>query len=374
MESKTLEYKEVLYPFSRARDADQEKIRQEAMRDISALANAEGGDIIFGINKKIEVVGLRDKDDPDAFVDRLTLMLDSNVTPKIAGIQHRLIACGDKRVLILRVPKSFAAPHMVGETTNSFWARSTTGKRQLDVTELRYAFTTAGVLGDRLRDERGRRLRLIVDGRTPIELEYTNRVVLHIFPLQAFASNRPMLSPDQIATFRRNRRLKTFHSGELGSESWLINFDGALAYQSTQGGRAQAYTQVFRSGAIEAVDSTFIVEGNGKLWFNSRYEGEVVETTRSYLELLESLEIHPPYLIALSLVGVNGMVMPEDHGQSPGHMVSETDLVLPDFDVETWPLDLHAAFKPVFDMVWQAMGLECSPNYDAAGRWAPRRK
>lgn len=217
LEGKTLEYKEVLYPFARVRDDAQEKLRTEAMRDVSAFANAEGGDIIFGITKNVELVGLRDDDDPDAFVDRLTLILDSKVTPKIAGIRHRQILCGNKRVLILRIPKSNAAPHMVGESTSSFWARGTTGKRPLDVAELRGAFLMAGSAGDRLRKERGDRLRRIFKGDTPIDLENTTRVVLHVLPLTAFASMTPALSPEQIASFRRSFKLRTFHSGEIGS-------------------------------------------------------------------------------------------------------------------------------------------------------------
>lgn len=58
----------------------------------------------------------------------------------------------------------------------------------------------------------------------------------------------------------------------------------------------------------------------------------------------------------------------EDH---QGYFDRQT-LVLPDVLL---PADLSAehALKPVFDLVWQAAGMERSDNYNQEGEWAPNR-
>jgi hypothetical protein len=44
-------------------------------------------------------------------------------------------------------------------------------------------------------------------------------------------------------------------------------------------------------------------------------------------------------------------------------------VVLPEILIESETADLPRAFKPVFDMVWNAFGHLKSGNYDAAGKW-----
>lgn len=376
-EGKTLEYKVQLYPLPKGRDDDAVRKRLEACRDISAFANSEGGDIVFGISDSIDLVGIDPDTDLDRYMLSLSNALDGCVTPKIGGLRHKVIDCGEgKRAMVLRIPKSVSAPHMVSHpqlaaTTESFWLRNPNGKRRFDVAELRDAFGQATTFADRIRTERYNRLSLLAEGSLPVELKNPAMVVLHIFPLNAFSGNGLHVSSQQIAGLRKV--VQPFHAGELGSVGWTLNLAGVLTFQKDQGETVQGYTQVFRSGGIEAVDNVFFSEGKGK-FVNPGYEGHVISAAREYLDLLTSMDVNPPFVLMLTILNVEGYHLPLNFGRIAGHEIDERFLILPDVEVDVWPTDLAQTFRPVFDMVWQAMGIVSSPNYDKAGNWVePKR-
>ena len=93
-----------------------------------------------------------------------------------------------------------------------------------------------------------------------------------------------------------------------------------------------------------------------------------------YLDLLQSFDINPPFVVLLSLLDVKDYHLPPDYGDIQGHPIEEARLLLPEVTVSAWPSDLAASFKHAFDLVWQAMGLERSRNYDSSGKWVGQRK
>src|SRR5271166_4509007 len=142
-ESLTFEYKEALPGGGREE-------RKEFLADVSAFANAAGGDIIFGVREKREgnkttalpekAVGLAGIN-VDATIRQLESVITDGIEPRISGLRIKPIygfECGP--VIVMRIPKSYLSPHMVKLGASRFYSRTNAGKQPLDVTQIRSAF------------------------------------------------------------------------------------------------------------------------------------------------------------------------------------------------------------------------------------------
>jgi predicted HTH transcriptional regulator len=121
----------------------------EFLADVSSFANTAGGDIIIGMSAEAGIpTGFVPLEiDPDAEILRLENVARSGLQPRIAGLAMRgiSIAAGGS-VLLVRVPRSYNPPHRIvqqGSGNNRFYARSSAGKYEPNVDELRLLFAQA---------------------------------------------------------------------------------------------------------------------------------------------------------------------------------------------------------------------------------------
>ena len=198
------------------------------------------------------------------------------------------------------------------------------------------------------------------------------KCVIHIVPLTTFgvsgAYNLESVR-DLADSFRP--------MGENG-RSYHYNFDGFFEIGSVDasGGRT-SYLHLFRDGAIETVTSDHIVDERrgvpALLWGDlCIYFFECVERSCAGLS---SLGIAPPYAVMLSLLGVRGSVIITDSfGRTPSR-VDRDDLLAPEIVVETSEFEgeWHKMFRPALDAIWNAYGFSGAINFDAEGRWRPKK-
>jgi len=129
-EEKTIEYKLAL-------PGNSESQRKEFLADVSSFANAAGGDLIYGIRAAAgvptEVCGLQEID-LDAKKLELENVIRDGIRPRIPGVGIRGVPLTSGVVIIIRIPKSWASPHMVifGKH-DRFYSRNSAGKFRLDV-------------------------------------------------------------------------------------------------------------------------------------------------------------------------------------------------------------------------------------------------
>lgn len=148
-ERRTLEFKREL-------SGNKEKDRKEFLADVTSFANAQGGDILFGIDAlkgiATAIAGLS-IEDPDKEVLRWEEVLLAGVEPRLPCIRLRWIHCGEAgRVMLIRVPPSTIAPHrVIFAGSNRFFGCKSNGKIEMDTQELRDAFTASEALPTRLR-------------------------------------------------------------------------------------------------------------------------------------------------------------------------------------------------------------------------------
>ena len=362
-EGRTLDYKRTL-PGGK----DDEK--REFLADVSSFANAAGGDIIFGVDEDqgvpTVVNGLQGID-PDAENLRLESSIRSGIEPRVPAVQIKAVGgflAGP--VMVLRIPKSWSSPHMVTYKGSSrFFSRTNAGKCQMDVTEIRSAFLFSEAIPERMKRFRDDRLAKIVSGETPVPMEAGGKVVLHILPVSAF-SGPPTIDVRAVAAGS--------HLPPILDGAWdeRLNVDGFMACWPMRSDKYSTYTQLFRSGAVEVVDRFSVIQ-NERL--ETAYEARLVAGVQKYLKLMNALEIEPPLVFMLSMVGVKGVtlgVAPHFRGSGLVPAIDRDVVLLPDVLVED--LSQHPAkiLKPIFDAVWQAAGHAQSCNYDQAGEWKPQ--
>jgi hypothetical protein len=188
-EWRTREYKRLL-------PGNSDSERKEFLADVSSFANASGGDLFYGIDAAdgvpTNVAGLKSWDrgsfNVDKDVPRLEAMIRDGVQPRITGITTGVIeGLTEGPVLVLRIERSWAGPHMVTYKGSSrFFGRSSAGKYPMDVGELRAAFALTGTLPERIRDWRNERVAIVAADETPVSLVAGPKCVLHIIPLDSF--------------------------------------------------------------------------------------------------------------------------------------------------------------------------------------------
>lgn len=302
-ESREIEYKRETY-------GTNDDAKAEFLADVSSFANTIGGDLIIGMvaTKGVPIAFEPFIDDPDAELLRLQNMARDGLQPRIANLQLTAVPLSQGgAALVIRVLRSYNPPHrVIFKRKNRFWARSSAGKYEPDVDELRAIFTLAPQLTDRIRGFRIDRTAKIVGGETPVALMGTCYLVVHVVPFPAF-DLRAALNLQEVAQhpnyfpalFRR-------HPG-----NWRINFDGFLTLSNADeaANQQRAYVQVFRSGAIEAVASIVAESESPGIIDTMTLETAIISHSRVYAAGLHACGADPPLALLVSLLGTRGRQM-----------------------------------------------------------------
>jgi hypothetical protein len=398
MEGSQLDYKEAL-------PGNDDESKKEFLRDVSAMANAHGGDLVYGIREKrvggegsagIEVVGV-----PAADIDAKRLWMESlirdSVKPRLTGVNTQAIPLDSSTVvLIVRVPQSWHGPHVVEFKKHwRFYSRNSAGNYQMDVSQLRDAFLFRDTLSQRLEEFRLDRLAKIVADPS---INEGGKIVIHIQP---FDSVRPDAQVN-ILRARANREmllLNGFDDPTYMESDTRLNFDGLFAYLKRNVGRG--YLQIFRSGATEEVDAdTFEKTEDGQFVIPSLdFERSVIKGTGRRLALLKDLGVSSPVIIHISLLGVKGYSMQlQDHSGRPMSLsyqkslakenpIDRDDLLLRGIVVEdlqgevlegvtreestsipNYWITTARILRPALDTVWNAVGFKRSLHYTLEGK------
>ncbi len=365
-EGKTIEYKKEL-------TISTDKEKKEFLADVSSFANASGGDLIIGVRDldavPQEIMGLAgfnaDKD-----ILRVENIIRDGIDPRVPGIRSVAVPHPKGAVLLVRVPKSWTGPHMVSFQDNSrFYSRTSNGKFQLDVHELRAAFGLSADVPARIRSWRTERLSRILTGDTPVSLVAGGKAVLHVAPVEAFTNpfriKASSFAQDAISEF-----------GPLGLSGYnsRINVDGFVTYGggANNGAKGETgYCQVFRSGLVETVTTSLVREfPRGRVIASMYYEMAVLETVAAYLRALQKREVQPPIAIMMTFLDVkNAFLGIEQRLADLAEPIDRETLLLPDIVLEEWPTNLPKKMRPIFDGVWNACGFPQSLNFGADGRW-----
>ena len=366
-EGRTLDYKLTL-------PGGSDGNKKEFLADVTALANAAGGHILFGVEEAggvaVDVPGV-DATDADAEILRLDGLIRGGVEPRIPNVGLKTVELANGRhAVVLEVPQSFARPHMVTlKGTNRFYLRHTAGKAPMTVDEIRTAFSLADSVIDRVRRFRLQRLDAIKSGITPFVMMPGPYIVMHLLPL---SMNDPAQHLDLFAKGSLPPIRPLYASG------WdhRINFDGFVAFHPSRGGPVRSYGQLYRNGAIEGITAGMFHEcDDGRKYIAMTvFEREVGKALHNYREVQESLGVQLPILLGISLLGVKDYDIPSGSGiwEDDATPFDRQDLIIPEVMIDGGSGGPFEILRPAFDAVWNAGGRSGSLNYGPDGTWAER--
>jgi hypothetical protein len=271
-------------------------------------------------------------------------------------------------VLVVRVPQSWAGPHRV-KSNQHFFLREGARKRQLDMPEIRGLFLRSEQQAQRVRDFRLERVGKLMSGDGPLKLVPGALLVAHFIPTQA-ALGLVQVDPVPYSSER--------HLPVLGSTApnARMNLDGALAIRNPGAAGTHGYSLMFRNGFFETVKVLGHRDEVGSAVLPSiSYEEELISLLNRIRSEYDQLGVSNEMACMLTLVGadnvklgVRGSMWPDEHqGIFDRAVVALPDVLL------AAEVPAEKALRPVFDLVWQSAGFECSQNFDAHGEWAPPR-
>jgi hypothetical protein len=345
---------------------------QEFLRDAVSFANSQGGHIMYGVTamegSAIDLPGL-DRADVEESLPWMDRALHTGVAPQIPGLQYSLAPLDNGGcVLTLTVPKTWAGPHMVSFRQSSrFYSRNSSGPYLLDVDELRTAFVLGETLGEKLRAFRLDRVSAILNRDVSIKLTPAPKTVLHILPVGSFRTGYRI---DIEAVSKYEELIRPMMATGLVSH---YNYHGFVNFSSMEK-HAFSYLQVFRNGCLEAVEGQMLEDKDGrKLIHSVDYEAEIIQCGSRLMELLRRMEVDPPYMVMLSILGVRGytMFVESMRWQSQSRQIERDSLYLDEVVVDNPDQEFSHTMHPVFDQLWNACGWAGSMNYDKEGMWRP---
>lgn len=366
-ESITLEYKEQGPDSS---DAG----KKEFLADLTAMANTNGGLLIFGIKEAKEdgknagypeeVTGIKDPRTGDQVnVEQLKQFLDSiirdNLAPRLPGIDYATVQYNpDRLVFIIDVPRSLQAPHMIiFKNDSKFFKRTNTGKYQMDVREIREAMLRTN--GWKESAERFREGRINDKYIARPGTSFLGTVLLHVIPLG---------DRETIDLKGKRREMLELFPKITGQDTVTFNLDGLKKHSIIAEGY---YYQIYRNGGMESCEIICYEEGEDGSW---QVELPIITNTalkhlHHYMEFAKSQNITAPFVVFLNVIHMGrGFVRVSHIGRQP-FAQGEDRILFPGVVLDEDTANLPALMQSTFDILYQACGLEACNVYDSEGNY-----
>lgn len=366
-EKKNLEYKAEM-PLN----TDKEKIR--FLADVSSFANANGGDLYIGIvedrDKGIpqEIRGVK-IENPDKEILRVESLIRDGIFPRLAPVEIQCIKMlNENFIILIRIQPSWMSPHrVILKGHDKFYSRNSAGKFQMDVDELRNAFTLADTVRKNISTFRTDRIFKIEANETPVLCYESAKTILHLIPLVSLS--RP-ISFEIKSLVRSPAILNKMQPMGHTTHEKRYNFDGYLTYSIGQENKASSYFQFYRNGIIESVEAYWLREKYIQI---ASLERSIIESLSDYLNLMRDLRTPLPIFIFLTLIGVKNHFIPgsrEPFFLPAEHTIGKNILQLPEQIIEEYPTKVDTILKPIFDSLWNAGGYSGDLYYADNGTWS----
>lgn len=285
--------------------------RREFLWDVTSFANAQGGDLVFGIEEAggiaAAVPGVQ-TDDPDALILGLDNRLRDGVTPRMIGVRMRWVPLANgSGVLVIRIPAGLAAPHRVTfQNNNRFYTRNNAGKYEMDVHDLRHAFTESDGLPRRFRQLHAEAIERANGIETPISISEKPTAVVSVMPLGLFREEREI-------PITRDHALAPIEPDGISS---LEMIEGVMLHTPAdpETGSVRSFAITYRNGRTDVAwtigDRRQLQDGReyDLVWPGS-FERGLLDAAHSPLARLAQFGIEGPWVVLVSVFRTAGHIM-----------------------------------------------------------------
>jgi len=344
--------------FKRELPGGGDEASREFLADVTAFANAQGGDIVYGLDEAngaaTSLPGV-EVDDPDAAILRLEGKLQTGVDPRLIGVRTKWVPLANGRgALVLRIPGSLSAPHRVTFKNGArFYGRNSRGKYELDVHDLRHAFTGSAQLPQQFRQLHAEAIAASQGADMPFAIEQAPTAVISVAPLGLFREGR------RIAVTRDNAVVPV----RVGAFTSLDTIEGVLMHAPVgEEGRVGSYALTHRTGRS---DSAFVIGGvrqhNGEerriVWPTTFEQGLMSMTNATQMQMRQH-GIEGPWVILTSIIGAKGFRMIVGDGY-PSPLAFRNNVLLGQHIVEHIDADV---LMPIAEAFWLLFGVHRPDN------------
>lgn len=388
-EDRTLDYKEEF--------AFNDKAKFELLKDVSAMANASGGTLVYGVKEGededrgliVDLPGLDIRpEEAQQWVDNLLRDCLDELVPEI---RHAAVAREDDRYFfVIRVPGSPRAPHMIVnlKTTRSrFYLRANTTNDPMNARQIKEVALRSETAIDRAKaliEERTSALqyRALTRQARACNAETApplDQAVLHVVPL--FPPTDALDFTDH-AILERLAEVRALAASEpyLGERRFSLE---GLYREVPNSSEPIKHVLFLRTGAIEFQKSDILSEHPDypdeqilQIFKPLTLEEDIIFSVGEVLRLAEAGLCSLPALVSLRLLNVKNSILLHRRGapweERFERQVKKIPFPNTDIFLEPWLLSergpqTNTSIRRMFDTMWQAYDWERCFNYDENG-------
>ena len=322
---------------------------REWCKDISALANTQGGCIIVGMREQdgvaAELIGF--DGELDALVQRLTQSAESNLLPRLAIAFDTLQVTNGRKVLLVTTPRSRFAPHQTLQD-HRFYKRVNATVLPMSADELRRAFLFSRSVEELCLDAHREHVARV---RTPKANELG--LFVDFFPLPLDVDRVDPARQDMWKVLEKAQPL----FGEY-SHNRRVVFDGYVL-SGPDGGQFEL--RVMRSGAL--LWHHFLVDQPpDSRRIHSKWTAEQLRRALEMVrEVHASWKASTPIYACLTLIGCKDFLLTHP-ARKP---ISEDHLEFPPLYIEKAETEAIVEIRPWLHRLWNACGVTRCEGYDA---------
>ena len=377
-ENARLEYKMELKTSS-------DKDKRELCKDVSALANSQGGYILFGISESNGTPsGIPGIQFDDTFKQQLFQILMSGISPRIQRLNERVVPLKNGyKVLVLKLePDGYL--HQVKYDDNRYYKRAGTITIAMESSDVETFFRSSGPSTRKEEVEdindiycaalKSKKYFKGVEGKGICALTVIPEVSSIKLDMSALPSNFNIL-------------FRPLYCSGWGSE---ITGRSRFTYgRGTDDKVPYAVTEVTDMGEVKAYNSFMLENRHWDMQLPEQcsgyipsiaYERELVAAFHLYLTSLKELGVSGPFFCHVALLNIRGYVMYTDPMLmvSGGRIFQQDDIRpglchIPNEKGYATIKDMAKSLRPIFDFIWREFGYERSYNFSESGEWAPTR-
>jgi hypothetical protein len=378
-ESSELDYKRQL-PFDLpgerkgTQSRDSKDPLDEFVEDVSALANASGGIIIFGLEENkttkkpqpLPIKGVKF----DTARNTLNQALSDRIEPRIIGIEIEEIPFEDGYLMAVRVPQTLEGPHWCGRDVGKrrFKVRIDDSVRNMTYREIRSSFDRNSSAMSRAIDWISERTDLAYDGSSVMGLFGGAKLLVHAIPMVSYFQAAPPIDVHQIQRMLMEIPVPWVPP----NASSFLNFDGCTVYapdaKRSLRDMQPGYVHFFRNGSVEIAAHLESTEFPKRVVPFKVAEG-VHRSIHSMPRVLEKLGKPGPILFGASLLHLVGSVL--GMGSDANATCSRQTMIAEPVYVED-PSDsvrLLEIAHEFLDIFWQGYHFDGCPFFDERGRY-----
>lgn len=301
-ESQFLDYKRT-FEFLEATDKrGKAEGKDEFRNDVCSFANADGGELIFGIAEKDGVAAYIMPITKITNCDRCELELRNillPIQPSMPNVEFKFIPMEGGYVVVVHIEKGIFKPYMTVEnqTVFRFFVRHGNRKDAMSYSEISNHFLHAASLSAEIKRFRMERLAELLDDNTGLF------GVIHVIPANFTnpADYIPMCDFCKAGKIPLPEQLNNYIQGRM-----MPNVDGVW-FPSEDGLRDFQLLRLFNNGTVELKYNLYLQEWRGEKYLVS-FEflnaiGDIVEGTA---EIYKALGRHSTMYICTSIIGCKG--------------------------------------------------------------------